>query len=59
MYSQGLSGPAETPDQERDPEREARFQARIDAEERIEANDWMPEGYRRTLIRQIAQHAHS
>ena len=37
----------------------ARFQARIDAEERIEANDWMPEGYRRTLVRQISQHAHS
>ena len=37
----------------------ARFQARIDAEERIEPNDWMPEAYRRTLIRQISQHAHS
>ena len=30
------------------------FQARIDAEERIEPNDWMPEAYRRTLIRQIS-----
>lgn len=39
--------------------REAAFQARIDAEERIEPRDWMPEKYRRTLIRQIAQHAHS
>jgi DNA-binding transcriptional regulator PaaX len=37
----------------------ARFQARIDAEEKIEPNDAMPEGYRRTLIRQIGQHAHS
>ncbi len=37
----------------------ARFQARIDAEERIEPNDRMPEAYRRTLIRQISQHAHS
>ncbi len=36
-----------------------RFQARIDAEEKIEPNDWMPEAYRRTLIRQISQHAHS
>src|SRR5450631_3952250 len=35
------------------------FQARIDAEERIEPNDWMPEAYRRTLVRQISQHAHS
>jgi ring-1,2-phenylacetyl-CoA epoxidase subunit PaaA len=37
----------------------AAFQAHIDAERRIEPNDAMPEGYRRTLIRQIAQHAHS
>jgi len=36
-----------------------RFQARIDAEERIEPNDWMPAQYRRTLTRQISQHAHS
>jgi len=42
-----------------DPAREARFQSRVDAEEKIEPNDWMPEAYRRTLIRQIAQHAHS
>ena len=38
---------------------EARFQARIDNEERIEPKDWMPDGYRKTLIRQISQHAHS
>lgn len=37
----------------------ARFQERIDAEERIEPNDWMPEAYRKTLTRQISQHAHS
>jgi ring-1,2-phenylacetyl-CoA epoxidase subunit PaaA len=36
-----------------------RFQARIDADEKIEPKDWMPEGYRQTLIRQISQHAHS
>ncbi len=35
------------------------FQARIDADEKIEPKDWMPEAYRRTLIRQISQHAHS
>ena len=35
------------------------FQARIDAGEKIEPRDWMPEGYRKTLIRQIGQHAHS
>jgi ring-1,2-phenylacetyl-CoA epoxidase subunit PaaA len=37
----------------------ARFQARIDEEEKIEPKDWMPEAYRQTLIRQISQHAHS
>ena len=37
----------------------ARFQARIDNEERIEPKDWMPDAYRKTLIRQISQHAHS
>ena len=38
---------------------QGRFQGRIDAEQRIEPKDWMPEAYRRTLIRQISQHAHS
>src|SRR6185437_8425096 len=57
MYSQALnqSAPAVADDS---PEA-ARFQARIDAEDRIEPNDWMPDAYRRTLIRQISQHAHS
>jgi len=36
-----------------------RFDARIDAGEFIEAKDWMPENFRKTLIRQISQHAHS
>ena len=35
------------------------FQALVDADERIEPRDAMPDGYRKTLIRQIAQHAHS
>lgn len=38
---------------------EQEFQAKIDAEIRIEPKDWMPEAYRKTLIRQISQHAHS
>jgi ring-1,2-phenylacetyl-CoA epoxidase subunit PaaA len=38
---------------------ESRFQSRVDADEKIEPKDWMPEGYRHTLIRQISQHAHS
>ena len=57
MYSQGLIG-AQTETGE-DEAFLAAFQARIDAEEKIEPNDPMPEGYRRTLIRQIGQHAHS
>lgn len=38
---------------------EQRFEARIAQETAIEAQDWMPEAYRKTLIRQIGQHAHS
>jgi ring-1,2-phenylacetyl-CoA epoxidase subunit PaaA len=38
---------------------EERFEARIDAGDFIEAKDWMPEHYRKTLVRQISQHAHS
>jgi len=40
-------------------EEERAFQDRIDADTKIEPRDWMPEGYRKTLIRQIGQHAHS
>ncbi len=38
---------------------EERFHEIIAADEKVEPGDWMPEGYRQTLIRQIAQHAHS
>jgi ring-1,2-phenylacetyl-CoA epoxidase subunit PaaA len=38
---------------------ESRFQARVDSDDKIEPKDWMPDAYRRTLIRQISQHAHS
>ncbi len=38
---------------------EQAFQDRIDQDIRIEPKDWMPAGYRKTLIRQISQHAHS
>jgi ring-1,2-phenylacetyl-CoA epoxidase subunit PaaA len=38
---------------------EERFEARIDDGAFIEAKDWMPEHYRKTLVRQISQHAHS
>ena len=43
---------------EMDPQERA-FQERIDADIKIEPKDWMPEAYRKTLIRQISQHAHS
>ncbi len=38
---------------------EQAFQSRVDAEVKIEPKDWMPDGYRKTLVRQISQHAHS
>lgn len=60
MYTQGLNqGLSAAPEAAEDAELAARFQARIDRDEKIEANDWMPAAYRRTLTRQIAQHAHS
>lgn len=38
---------------------EQRFDELIAADSRVEPRDWMPEGYRKTLVRQISQHAHS
>ncbi|MEN9700066.1 MAG: hypothetical protein RLZZ301_1264 [Bacteroidota bacterium] len=40
-------------------EQEKHFLAKIEKEIKIEPNDWMPDEYRQTLIRQISQHAHS
>ncbi|MBE9539021.1 MAG: 1,2-phenylacetyl-CoA epoxidase subunit A [Proteobacteria bacterium] len=40
-------------------ELEEKFQARIDAEEKIEPKDWMPDKYRKNVLRQMSQHAHS
>ncbi|MDI2028731.1 1,2-phenylacetyl-CoA epoxidase subunit A [Saccharopolyspora sp. TS4A08] len=42
-----------------DEELEAHFERTIDKDQRIEPRDWLPDGYRKTMIRQIAQHAHS
>jgi ring-1,2-phenylacetyl-CoA epoxidase subunit PaaA len=58
MYAQlvktsRVKAPEDMSDEER------AFQARIDRGEKIEPKDWMPEEYRRALIRQIGQHAHS
>ncbi|MDH3336993.1 MAG: 1,2-phenylacetyl-CoA epoxidase subunit A [Gammaproteobacteria bacterium] len=61
MYTQGLDQKGQSDKRdglESAADRKA-FQKRVDAEEKIEAKDWMPEAYRRTLIRQISQHAHS
>jgi ring-1,2-phenylacetyl-CoA epoxidase subunit PaaA len=59
MYAQALDQKDKTAAVVEDAEKLARFEARCAAEEKIEAKDWMPEAYRRTLIRQISQHAHS
>ena len=61
MYTQALNAGAAERDAPfvEDAEAASRFQARIDAEDRIEPNDWMPAAYRKTLTRQISQHAHS
>ncbi len=56
MYSQGLT---DAQGQEEPADLLAEFQAKIDREEKIEPRDWMPEAYRKTLIRQMSQHAHS
>ena len=60
MYAQVMETATKTlaPLDELSPEERA-FQGRIDADIRIEPKDWMPEDYRKTLIRQISQHAHS
>jgi ring-1,2-phenylacetyl-CoA epoxidase subunit PaaA len=59
MYTQSLNSSEPEDRSMEDAGRAARFQARIDADERIEPNDWMPAAYRKTLTRQISQHAHS
>jgi len=42
-----------------EPELQAYFEETIARDARVEPRDWVPEGYRKTLVRQIAQHAHS
>ncbi|MFL6846074.1 MAG: 1,2-phenylacetyl-CoA epoxidase subunit PaaA [Allosphingosinicella sp.] len=58
MYTTELSKNAKVASTE-DPDKLAAFEARVAADEFIEPKDWMPEAYRRTLTRQISQHAHS
>ncbi|MEV4644124.1 1,2-phenylacetyl-CoA epoxidase subunit PaaA [Saccharopolyspora sp. NPDC049357] len=42
-----------------DQELEEHFERTIDKDQRLEPRDWLPDGYRKTMVRQIAQHAHS
>ena len=63
MYTQAMSiGPQETSAKIKTAEeaaKEAAFEARVGEGEFVEPKDWMPEHYRKTLVRQISQHAHS
>jgi ring-1,2-phenylacetyl-CoA epoxidase subunit PaaA len=63
MYTQAIDLPGKEPKPEsasgpQSPE-QVRFDAKIDADQKIEPRDWMPDAYRKTLVRQISQHAHS
>ena len=71
MYTQAMDipdGPANPPvglrhatgaKDEIDTESQTQFDTTMDADGKIEPQDWMPEAYRKTLVRQISQHAHS
>ncbi len=59
MYTTELGTGARGPVAVEPPELLEAFEARIARDEFIEPRDWMPEAYRRTLVRQISQHAHS
>jgi ring-1,2-phenylacetyl-CoA epoxidase subunit PaaA len=57
MYAQLVTSEGAKNRAEMSPQ-EIAFQERIDRGEKIEPKEWMPDGYRKTLIRQIGQHAH-
>ena len=65
MYTQAMDTMGKDPDGKKavrsaeEMQLEQRFDARIDAGDFIEAKDWMPDHYRKTLVRQISQHAHT
>jgi len=62
MYTQSMDIPGQQPRAVAAAEQgvqEQEFEARIAADRKVEPRDWMPEAYRKTLIRQISQHAHS
>jgi ring-1,2-phenylacetyl-CoA epoxidase subunit PaaA len=53
------ASPAQALEKPEEAELAAQFERLIETDQRVEPRDWMPDAYRRTLIRQIAQHAHS
>ncbi len=55
----GASAPEVPAPEADDTDRVAAFERTIERDLRIEPRDWLPDGYRRTMIRQVAQHAHS
>ncbi len=59
MYTTELSKNVKPIETVEPPELVAAFEARVAADEFIEPKDWMPDAYRKTLVRQISQHAHS
>ena len=66
MYTQAIDIPGQDPDARKadvkatdNPHYQAQFDAALARGEFIEPKDWMPEAYRKTLVRQISQHAHS
>ena len=59
MYTTDLSGKNKAETVAEDPALIAAFEARVANDEFIEPKDWMPEAYRKTLVRQMSQHAHS
>ncbi|MGH6705408.1 MAG: 1,2-phenylacetyl-CoA epoxidase subunit PaaA, partial [Sphingomicrobium sp.] len=59
MYTTELSKNVKSIETAEDPALVAAFEARVAADEFIEPKDWMPDAYRKTLVRQISQHAHS
>ena len=59
MYTTELSKNVASIEAPEDPALVEAFEARVAADEFIEPKDWMPEAYRKTLVRQISQHAHS
>ena len=59
MYTTDMTGKTKAETVAEDPALIAAFEARVANDEFIEPKDWMPEAYRKTLVRQMSQHAHS